>query len=202
MSCRFTIWPSDQEAGPTAAGRPGRDVVDAGKASGDPRGPHRPHRRRHPAVPGGVPPPAVTGAASTRSGRNARRGPVHYPAAMTCQRRGRAPALITRLAGLRAGTPSHAPLPRPRQRGNNIRRSGCLRAERHCRCDRARRLILWRRARSRRDGYDLLACAGLPPVRRDHPEAGLTHTRKAVASLRRTCPAPDAPAPAGRRTAR
>lgn len=42
----------------------------------------------------------------------------------------------------------------------------------------ARRLILWRRARSRRDGYDLLACTGLPPVRRDHPEAGLTHIRK------------------------
>ena len=41
------------------------------------------------------------------------------------------------------------------------RRSGCLRAERHCRCGRARRLILWRRARSRRDGYDLLACTGL-----------------------------------------
>jgi hypothetical protein len=62
------------------------------------------------------------------------------------------------------------------------RRSGCLRAERHCRCGRARRLILWRRARSRRDGYDLLACTGLPRVRRDHPETGLTHTRKAVAS--------------------
>ena len=75
----------------------------------------------------------------------------------------------------------------------DIRRSGCLCAERHCRCDRARRLILWRRARSRRDGYHLLACTGLPPVRRDHPETGLTHTRKAVASLRRTCPAPDAP---------
>jgi hypothetical protein len=42
--------------------------------------------------------------------------------------------------------------------------------------------MLWRRARSRRDGYDLLACTGLPPVRRDHPETGLTHTRKAVAS--------------------
>lgn len=46
--------------------------------------------------------------------------------------------------------------------------------------------FLWRRARSRRDGYDLLAC---PLYTRDHPETGLTHTRKAVASLGRTCPA-------------
>jgi hypothetical protein len=83
-----------------------------------------------------------------------------------------------------------------------IHRSGCLRAERHCRCVRARRLILWRRARSRRDGYDLLACTGLPPVRRDHPEAGLSHTRKAVAYLGRTFPAPDAPVPGWQRTAR
>jgi hypothetical protein len=40
------------------------------------------------------------------------------------------------------------------------------------------------------------------PVRQDHPKTGLTHTRKAIASLRRTSPAPDAPVPGWQRTAR
>jgi hypothetical protein len=140
--------------------------------------------------------PRRRGAAERR-----RAGPVDSPS--KSRRFGRDKELgesaIRNSAGRRSGSRSATTAaPRP----SHEIRSRCLRAERHCRCDRARRLILWRRAGSRRDGYDLLACTGLPPVRRDHPEAGLTRTRKAVASLRGTCPAPDAPVPGWQRTAR